>query len=263
MPTSLDDQTLQYAKNIALQAGRLLLQKQEQVKALSVKEQEQAGLLTDADIESETFIREAFERRFPDWGIISEESADKSGNEYTWVVDPLDGTHNYVRGHMDFSVSIGLTHQDEPVAGVIYLPARDELVSASKNQGAFLKEGRHNYRLCLSDIKWPVGIFSVSSNIDFKAFDCRAIVDAIQRAFIFQAFRRRVIESSALELCYVARGIYDAHINFYAQPWDVVAGAVIVAEAGGAFSWIPVKDGRPHALASHQAIHEALKSIIS
>jgi myo-inositol-1(or 4)-monophosphatase len=254
---------LRFAEQLALQAGEMLLQQREHVRTVQIKSEHQEGLQTDSDIASDTLIRNALKRYYPKWGIISEESADQPGNEWVWVVDPLDGTHNYVHGHDDFSVAIGLTYRNEPVLGVVVLPARAEMISAVKGQGAFWSRGNDHTRLELGNQLWPVGLLSVSSNIDFSAPECRAVVDKIQESNIFAEFRRRVIESSAQELCYVARGIYDAHINFYAQPWDVIAGAVIVPEAGGQFSWIPSKTGRPHALASHNHIHDSLKIMIA
>jgi myo-inositol-1(or 4)-monophosphatase len=257
------DKVLRFAERLALQAGELLMQHRKRVQTLQVKSAHQEGLQTDADMASESFIRRALRRQYPKHGIVSEESKDHPGDEWIWVVDPLDGTHNYVHGHDDFSVSIGLTFRDEPVLGVVYLPARSEMFSAVRGRGAFWIRDNEYTRLELGNHLWPVGLLSVSSNIDFGAPECRAVVDKIQDSELFPEFRRRVIESSALELCHVARGIYDAHINFYAQPWDVMAGAVIVTEAGGLFSWIPVNEGRPHALASHRNIHDSIKIRIS
>ena len=251
-----------FAEQLAFQAGELLLQQRKQVKTLTIKSEQQQGLQTDADMASETLIRKALQREYPKYGIISEESADHQGNEWVWVVDPLDGTHNYVHGHDDFSISIGLTLEDEPVLGVVYLPARSEMYSALKGHGAYHSRGKSFTRIESASHLWPVGLLSVSSNIDFSALECRTTVDKMQNSGLFAEFRRRVIESSALELCYVAQGIYDAHINFYAQPWDVMAGAVIVTEAGGRFSRIPVNGRRPHALASHNEIHDSLKNLI-
>lgn len=186
------------------------------------------SLVTKADTESEEVIKAILRKEFPSYPILGEETG-KTGEEsdYLWVVDPLDGTTNYIFRNPFFDISIALTYKGDPILGVILYPPQDELFHAEKGKGAYLND----FRIMVSDreqIDSSIVTFCHGSDQD----SVRRMIDAFSKLKNINQ-KVRQLGAAALELCYVASGRVDAFFMTGMNPWDVAAGTVIVREAGG------------------------------
>ncbi len=186
-----------------------------------------------ADRESEAAIIASIHEHCPNDAILGEEggSVGDGGNDRTWIVDPLDGTSNYLQHFPVWSVSIGLRRGAEIVAGVIYEPLRDIVYSAERGAGAF-RDGR---RMSISSQNGVEGSF-LATGFPFRAQQfvaayCRIFQDVIS---IAKGVRRA--GSAALDLAYTAAGTFDGFFEMHLSPWDVAAGSLLVTEAGGVVS---------------------------
>lgn len=233
----MDSNLLSGAVNVATaaarEAGKIISQNITQLDRIKVsvkaKTQSREELVSEIDLLAEQAVISELQANFPDHNILSEESGDLGKtSDYCWIVDPLDGTHNFVHGHPHCCVSIALTYQGESVAAVVYDPLRNELFSASKGGGAQL-DGRR---------------IRVSNNSRLKdsllctGFPYRSGEKLKQWMKTFAALMPRTQSihrtgSSALDLAYVACGRYDGFWEFGLSEWDIAAGALLVKEAGG------------------------------
>jgi myo-inositol-1(or 4)-monophosphatase len=214
-----------------------------------VREKGPFDLVTEADVASQEAIREIVLNTCPDHAFISEEgdSGAPLDAEYCWVVDPLDGTTNYVHQVPHYAVSVALLERGKPLAGVVYDPVSQECFSARRGQGARLN-GRVLRTSSITDLKQAVVAASFSSRVRFPSPEIDQFVAALE---LSQAVRRT--GSAALNLCYVAAGRFDAFWALTTRAWDVAAGVLLVEEAGGIVTRI---DGsafdlsEPHPVAS-------------
>jgi myo-inositol-1(or 4)-monophosphatase len=187
-----------------------------------------------ADRESEQAIIETINRERPGDLCLGEESGLSNpgvANGRTWIIDPLDGTSNYLQHFPIWSISIALRQGDELVAGVVYEPLRDLVFAAEKGSGAW----RGNERMSVSDQAGVEASF-LATGFPFRAQDyvsvyCRIFEDVIR---IAKGVRRA--GSAALDLAYTAAGVFDGFFELHLAPWDVAAGSLLVTEAGGAVS---------------------------
>ncbi|MBD3390728.1 MAG: inositol monophosphatase [Chitinivibrionales bacterium] len=205
-------------------AGEFLRENARAVPEVSVKDDR--SLVTDLDRRAESIIRDAIQRAFPDHAILGEEGGRTGLSEYLWIVDPLDGTHNYVRKTPLYGVSVGLVRREEFVAGIIYLPESDTLFTAEAGGGAF----RNDERIRVSEISEMAGCS--------MAFDSTFRTDtATKTGFLSdlgtRVFNIRMYGSSVVNLTRLAEGCLDIVIEFDDAPWDFAAGACILREAGG------------------------------
>ena len=223
------------AARIALEAGDLLRRYFQRGVATEYKGD--VDLVTEADRASEKLITERLSAAFPDHGIYGEEGVrQRLDSEYRWYVDPLDGTTNFAHGFPVFCVSLGLEHRPaglaaeadgELVAGVIYDPTRDELFTAQKGMGAWLNgrpihvSGTKHLAEALVATGFPSRKRHASPNIHFY------------QEFTMRSHGVRRAGSAALDLAYTACGRMDGFWEFYLNPWDTAAGALLVQEAGG------------------------------
>lgn len=221
---------LDFAIDLAHRAGAILRAGQERARSVSFKRQ--ADLVTDIDKASEELIVAAISARFPDHGIMAEEGSAAAGaGEYTWVIDPLDGTLNYVRGMPIYCVSIGLLRRGELFIGVVYDPTRNELFAGEAGRGAFCN-GR---RLQVSDTA-ALSHSMLSTGFPYDRFS-RADNNLEQFGRLLMKARDiRRPGAAALDLASVAAGRSDAHWELGLAPWDTAAGALLVREAGGTLS---------------------------
>lgn len=209
-----------------------------------VQEKEQAGLVSEADIESERVITEILRDAFPDIPVLGEESAFREQtskvSDSCWVVDPLDGTTNYVHGFHVFNVSIGLQWKGELVVGVVDVPLLNKTYSCAKGQGAFANgeklsvssRGRIKEALLATGF-FPDNIVALKEQL--KIFS----------ELVFEARGIRRPGAAAYDLCLVAEGVFDAFWEPNLKPWDAAAGTLMVREAGGVV-WN--YDGEPYSL---------------
>ena len=225
---------------------------------LGVREKGRFDLVTDADLASQKIIREYLRQRYEAHGFLGEEEGADHGRPGpdappTWIVDPIDGTTNYVHDFPFYCISIGLQVAGELVVGVVYEPTRNELFRAARGQGAWLDSKRLRVSDCsrLEDALLTTG-FPPSMEQHEKPF-------AAWRHFSMHAQSLRRTGSTALNLAYLAAGRFDGFWAFDNHVWDVAAGAVLVEEAGGRLSNV---DGSaydpftPDGVATNGAIHE-------
>ncbi len=181
-------------------------------------------------------------------------------SEFTWIVDPLDGTTNYVHGLDNYCVSVALRHRNEVVLGTVYDPSRDECYSAIKDQGAVL----NGSRITTSDtarLEKALVAASFPARVQRDSAEVRRFLEVLYRC---QALRR--LGSAALNLCYVASGRLDAYWATTVKIWDVAAGTLIVREAGGVVTDLnggPLNLDRPRFVsASNTTLHAELASVL-
>ncbi|MBL4905812.1 MAG: inositol monophosphatase [Sneathiella sp.] len=219
----------------ARKASRKLLRDFNEVENLQVSRKGPADFVSNADIAAEKTIREELAYARPDYGFKLEEGGDvpaKDGTHY-WIVDPLDGTTNFLHGLPHFAISIGLMEGKEIIAGVILDPVKDELFWASKGDGAFVNDHRLRVsaRTRLADSVLATGIpfLGKPGHEEFlrEANEVMAISAGIRR-----------FGAASLDMAYVAAGRFDGYWERGLSSWDLAAGIVIVREAGGLISQI-------------------------
>lgn len=231
----------------AEKAGRALIRDFGEVEQLQVSRKGPADFVTTADRKAERIVRQELERARPDFGLLMEESGEIKSNDAgnRWIVDPLDGTTNFLHGLPHFAVSIALERGGEIVAGVIYDPVKDEVFWAEKGQGAYVgnRRMRVSGRGRLADALLATGIPFMGRQ---EGAGHREFLAQLE-AFMTCTSGVRRWGAAALDLAYVAAGRYDGFWERGLSPWDVAAGVVMVREAGGYVSEI---SGREHRLDS-------------
>ncbi|MCG1042601.1 inositol monophosphatase [Mycetohabitans sp. B8] len=220
---------LNTAVKAARRAGQIINRASLDIDLLQVTQKQHNDFVTDVDKAAEAAIIEILHTAYPDHGFLAEESgASASESEYLWIIDPLDGTTNFIHGFPQYCVSIALAHRGVVTQAVVYDPTRNDLFTASRGRGAFLNDRRIRVsrRDRLADGLIGTGFpFRDQSGLDayLKLFN------EMTRAC---AGLRRP-GAAALDLAYVAAGRYDGFFEQGIQPWDVAAGSLLVTEAGG------------------------------
>lgn len=219
---------LEAAIDAARAAGRLL--RERSGTAYQVRHKGPADLVTEIDHQAQDLIAGALRRAFPTYGLVGEEgSQPHNSNGPRWLVDPLDGTINYVRGYPFYAVSIALERDGEVALGVVYNPVLDELFVAEKGEGATLNGSPIHVsattRLEESVLAsgFPYDVWSNDEDDNSREW----------RRFLKRTLSMRCDASAAIDMCHVAMGRLDGYWEFELGPWDMAAGALIVQEAGG------------------------------
>ena len=255
-----DDGLLRLAIAAAKEAGRIQMVHYGHKHAIEYKGE--IDPVTEVDKLCESAIVKMISDAFPDHDILSEETLYKEkGSSWRWIIDPIDGTSNYIHEYPCFCVSIGLEVEGEVSLGVVYNPLLGELFQAEKGEGAFL----NGDRVTVSRTDDLDGSF-LCTGFPYDVRDHSEFYLKYFKAFITRSFALRRPGSAVLDLCYVAAGRFDGFWEMKLHPWDVAAASLIVTEAGG-----KVTDfrGRPHSiysdetLASNGLIHEAMLKVIS
>lgn len=217
---------LETAREAAGSAGRLVMEKFRKSKEIKVKSPK--DFVTEMDIRSEKLIISRIKEKHPDHSFLGEESG-KTGDvsEYTWVIDPIDGTNNFAFGLRMFGVSIGLLEKGKPVLGVIDMPALDERFHAVSGGGAFL----NGKRIRVSGRNDP-GRMLAFYHANMEKEDSELIKNAFE-TFSNSFFSLRMMGAATYHLTRIAMGVADAWFEQDALPWDITAGALILEEAGG------------------------------
>jgi myo-inositol-1(or 4)-monophosphatase len=250
---------LKTAQRAAEEAGRLLLKHYGKLKFSEISQKSKNDFVTKVDKLSEKAIIKRIRQKYPRHSIQAEESGFSAGDNTCWVIDPLDGTSNYIHQFPMFAVSIGVLHEDRLGAGVIYDPLRNEMFSAVQGKGAYL-----NRRRIYSSKTKKLAQSLMSTGIPFRARNrFEQYFCSLKTISLASAGMRRG-GSAALDLAYVACGRFDGFWEINLSPWDVAAGALLIHEAGGKVSdlWGSqnfLKNG--DILASNGHIHEELKAI--
>jgi myo-inositol-1(or 4)-monophosphatase len=220
---------LNIAVKAARRAGSLINRAALDRSVLEVRSKNRNDFVTQVDQAAEAAIIDIIRKAHPDHAILAEESgASAQKNEYCWVIDPLDGTTNFIHGFPQYCVSIAVQHRGLTAHGVIYDPTKNELFTASKGRGAFLDDRRMRVSRCPGLKEALVG-----TGFPFKELSRLDLYLAQLRAMMKSSSGIRRAGAAALDLAYVAAGRMDAFWEMGLSPWDMAAGALMVQEAGG------------------------------
>ncbi|PZO87554.1 MAG: inositol monophosphatase [Micavibrio aeruginosavorus] len=245
----------------AEKAGRSLLRDFNEIENLQVSRKGPGDFVTAADKRSEKIIFEELQKARPDYSFMMEESGEVKGNDpdHVWIIDPLDGTHNFMHGVPHWSISIALEQKGQIVSGLIYDCAKDEMFTAEKGGGAWLRNrrlrasGRNVLEQCMINYGQPVNN-SEARDLFYKEL----------RVVQGHAMVRR-FASAALDLAYVAAGRIDGYWERGIKPWDVAAGVILVKEAGGAVSSIENDDNPVYSgnlVSGNQQVHSDIRKLL-
>lgn len=235
--------TLEVLKELALDcarsAGELSLRRMKQPFTVEYKTSA-SDLVTAVDKEVEKHVIDAILRQYPEHGILGEErtfTGDPGKYDTLWVIDPIDGTTNFVHQQINFAVSIAVYHKGEGLIGVVYDPSRDEMFHAVKGQGAYLNGQRLRLEKTVS-LEEALLCTSVFWNKQAEQMG----IDLIVKKLAGKVRGMRLLGSAALEMAYVAAGRLDGYVSLSLNAWDFGAGRILVEEAGGK---VTTMDGKP------------------
>jgi len=222
---------LTIAVKAARRAGNVINRGARDLDLLTITSKGPKDFVSEVDREAERAIVETLLGSYPDHAILAEEGTAKGANaeaENVWIIDPLDGTTNFLHGFPQYCVSIALAHRGQVAHGVVYDPVRNDLFTASRGRGAFLNDRRirvskrQHLRDCLVGTGFP---FRDGSYLDTYM--------RMMKAMIEQTAGLRRPGAAALDLAYVAAGFYDGFWEVGLNAWDVAAGSLLIQEAGG------------------------------
>lgn len=246
----------------ARKAGRSLAKDFREVENLQVSMKGAGDFVSRADVAAEEIIKTDLMEARPTYGWMAEEGGEEPGQDPTrrWIVDPLDGTTNFLHGLPHWAVSIALEHKGEVIAGVVYDPSKDELFRAEKGQGAWMNEGRLRVS---GRHKLIESIFATGLPFAGRA-DLPETLQELARILPSCAGVRRW-GAAALDLAYVAAGRYDGYWERGLNSWDLAAGSLIVREAGGLIEPLTkgsniIEDGE--LIAANEQLFDAFAKII-
>jgi myo-inositol-1(or 4)-monophosphatase len=252
---------LNIAVGAARRAGEVILRSLDRVGALTVSEKSRNDFVSEVDRAAEQVLIATIRKAYPAHGFLAEESGSAPGDEYTWVIDPLDGTTNFLHGFPQFAVSVACRHRGRAEVGVVLDPTRGELFTAERGAGTQL-DGR---RLRVSQRPGLEGAL-VGTGFPFRE----------NRRWLkpYMAMLERIMEASAgvrrpgaasLDLAYVAAGRLDAFWEVGLAPWDTAAGNLLITEAGGMvgnLAGVEYRDGG-HLLAGSPRVYAALIELLA
>ena len=229
----MNPQHLTAALEVVRQCGDRLLKKQAQLKSLTVRDKGLNQLVSEADVEAEEALVRGLGSILPEAAFITEEGtvAQAGEDSLAWIIDPLDGTTNFIHGLPQYAVSIALAKAGQVEQAVVFDPNRNELFTASKGAGAFLNERRIRVsrRTKLQDAL-------IGTGFPYRMFDQIDTYLAIFKELAQKTAGQRRPGAAALDLCYVACGRYDGFWELGLSPWDMAAGSLLISEAGGLVS---------------------------
>lgn len=228
---------LNIAVRAARSAGDIILRSSNNRSSLQINQKGKNDFATEIDRMAENEIINIIKSAYPDHAIMAEESGEKSGNNFVWVIDPLDGTTNFIHDFPQYSVSIALINKGRTEIGVVYDPIRDELFTATRGAGATL----NNRRIRVSQQNSLQGAL-VGTGFPFKSQHHLDTYLSMFKAIFTQASDVRRAGSAALDLAYVALGRLDSFWEIGLKPWDMAAGILLIQEAGGVVTDFSFKD---------------------
>lgn len=223
------DPIVNIAINAARSAGNIIMHAVDRLDTIRITEKYPNDFVTETDQQAEREIITIIRKAHPHHAILGEESGEISGKDYTWIIDPIDGTRNFIHGFPQFAVSIGIRYKEKIVHGVIYDPIRQELFTASRGKGAYLNDRRirvskrTQLRECLLGTGFP---YRHSTPL------VTAYLNILKTLLPLCGDVRRA-GAAVLDLAYVAASRLDGFWEFGLKPWDIAAGALLIKEAGG------------------------------
>jgi myo-inositol-1(or 4)-monophosphatase len=224
------------AVKAARRAGQIINRASNDIDSLKVSSKQPNDFVTEVDRAAEAAIIEVLQEAYPNYGILAEESGNtpaRNGGdtEYQWIIDPLDGTTNFIHGLPQYAISIALARGNILEHAVVYDPNRNELFTASKGSGAFLNERRIRVsrRIRLNEAL-------IGTGFPYREFDKIDLYLSIFKELAEKTAGQRRPGAASLDLAYVACGRYDGFWEFGLAPWDMAAGALLISEAGGLVS---------------------------
>ena len=252
------DELMDVALDAATRAGDLLRERFERPPEGVTTKSSPTDLVSDADRDSEALIKRLILERRPDDGLVTEEGDDlAAGSGITWIVDPLDGTVNFLFGFPAWSVSIAARDVAGIAVGVVHDPNRGETFAAARGRGAELN-GAPVHVSGAADLSTAL----VATGFSYDA-GARAVQADILRRVIPRVRDVRRMGSAALDLCWVAAGRLDAYYEAPMETWDRAAGELIVAEADGVSSELPAPLGlSPGVIAGNRSLHDDLRALV-
>ncbi|MCL4704375.1 inositol monophosphatase [bacterium] len=258
-----NEQLLQIAGEAADIAGQILLARWRDRLALQIDHKAEADFVTEVDRKSEQAIVAHILQHFPQHKIFAEEGG-KSGfaaAEIEWIIDPLDGTSNYIHGVPCFAVSIAARQAGEIVAGVVFDPLRQEKFTAMRGAGAF----RNGRKLQVSS-STRLQDCLIATGFPFR--DKRLVPPYLRmfNAFFEQVRDLRRMGAASLDLAYVAAGVFDGFWEYILNPWDFAAGVLLIEEAGGKVSGFSAEEDfweTGNVVASNGKVHELMQRIVA
>lgn len=216
-----------YVEEIVRTAGNIMLQT---VSNDQIHTKGRADFVTDKDVEVQQYVYERLHEAYPQIGFIGEETCDYANgtSEQQWILDPIDGTTNYIYGYNLSAISLALKHQDDIIFGIVYNPFTNELFRAAKGEGAYLNDKRikASKKPGINEALVAVGTSPYDKNMAERVFE------SIREIFKKSLDIRRT-GSAAIDMAYVACGRQDAYFEYNLKPWDFAAGCILIKEAGG------------------------------
>lgn len=257
------EQITEQMRALAVEAGSFLREERKKFTRDRVEEKSSHDYVSYVDKESERRIVERLHALLPQAGFIAEEGTAtlESHQEYCWLVDPLDGTTNYIHDNAPYCVSIALRNRKELLAGVVYEVCRNECFWAWKGSAAYLN-GQEIHVSSVATL--DMAFIELGFPYDYRHFS-PFVVNLIQNLY-GKVGGERLLGAAAVEMCYIAMGRFEARIEGYLGPWDIAAGTLILQQAGGRVTDFEggqtFYSGR-ELLATNGLIHEEMLSIIS
>jgi len=253
---------LNIAVKAARRAGAIINRASQDIGTLTIKSKNFNDFVSEVDVAAERAIIETLKDAYPTHGFLGEESGSTSyQSDFIWIIDPLDGTTNFLHGFPQYCVSIALQHKGEITQAVIYEPNRNDLYTATKGRGAFLNDKRIRVSKChkLQDALIGTG---------FPFRDFKYLNDYINmfKSMIQKTTGIRRAGSAALDLAYVASGALDGFWEIGLSPWDIAAGGLLIQEAGGIVTDLSGQTGwleSGNILVASPKIHDDMQSLIS
>ena len=219
---------LTIAVKAARRAGNMIHRSADSIDHLTVTKKSHSDYVSEVDRAAEQTIITTLKEVYPSHAILAEESGAQGDSEYIWIIDPLDGTTNFLHGFQQYAVSIALQHNGVLTQAVVYDPARNDLFTATRGSGAYLNDRR----LRVSNRK-DLADCLIGTGFPYTRFEHIDAYLGIMRDLMQKTSGLRRPGSASLDLAYTAAGRYDGFFEFGLKPWDMAAGCLLITEAGG------------------------------
>ncbi|MBI1175756.1 MAG: inositol monophosphatase [Sideroxydans sp.] len=252
---------LNIAVKAARRAGNLIHRASDNIDHLTVTKKSHADYVSEVDRAAEQVIIETLLGAYPNHAILAEESGTQGDSEFVWIIDPLDGTTNFLHGYPQYAVSIALMHKGVITQGVVYDPTKNDLFTATRGRGAYLNDRRIRVskRIELADSL-------IGTGFPYSSFEHMEAYMAIFRDLMQKTAGLRRPGAASLDLAYTAAGRYDGFFETGLKPWDIAAGCLLITEAGGMVGDLQgnenyLKSG--HLCAGNPRIYEQVLQVIA